>query len=103
MKEYIAIPKEDLELPPQGDEGLPPLNWNKGQEYQCLVTDFEDDDTNELIIYDEKITEVGTKGFWLSSITTKENIDDFILYSELGKTVFLTKEDAERAISGDNE
>ncbi len=47
-----------------------------------------------------RITEIGTRGFWTSAFPVKKPnaMDDFTSWSELGKTVFLTKEEAEKAL-----
>lgn len=45
------------------------------------------------------VTEVGSKGFWLSSfVPAEDDMSDFYLWEEIGKTVFLTREEAERAL-----
>lgn len=45
------------------------------------------------------ITEIGSKGFWISaSIVDKTQIDDYIPYEEIGKTVFLSHEAAAKAL-----
>jgi len=47
-----------------------------------------------------RITEIGTRGFWTSAFPfEKPNaMDDFTSWGEFGKTVFLTKEEAEKAL-----
>ena len=47
-----------------------------------------------------RITEIGTRGFWTSAFPLEKPnaMDDFTSWSELGKTVFLTKEEAEKAL-----
>jgi hypothetical protein len=47
-----------------------------------------------------RTTEIGTRGFWTSAFPfEKPNaMDDFTSWSEFGKTVFLTKEEAEKAL-----
>ena len=47
-----------------------------------------------------RITEIGTRGFWTSAFPfEKPNaMDDFTSWSEFGKTVFLTREEAEKAV-----
>lgn len=45
------------------------------------------------------VTEVGAQGFWLSSYEPPEDdISEFIKWDELGKTVFLTSEEAAEAV-----
>jgi hypothetical protein len=48
------------------------------------------------------ITEIGTRGFWTSAFPLEKPnaMDDFTSWSEFGKTVFLTREEAEKAIGG---
>jgi hypothetical protein len=47
-----------------------------------------------------RITEIGTRGFWTSAFPLEKPnaMDDFTSWSEFGKTVFLTREDAEKAL-----
>jgi len=47
-----------------------------------------------------RITEIGTRGFWTSAFPLEKPnaMDDFTSWDEFGKTVFLTKEEAERAL-----
>ncbi len=47
-----------------------------------------------------RTTEIGTRGFWTSAFPLEKPnaMDDFTSWSELGKTVFLTKEEAEKAL-----
>lgn len=46
------------------------------------------------------VTEVGSKGFWLSSfVPAEDDMSDFNLWEEIGKTVFLTREEAEKALA----
>ena len=46
-----------------------------------------------------KVTKVGSKGFWLSVYyTPKDDMSDFIPWDELGKTAFLSKEEAEDVV-----
>ena len=47
-----------------------------------------------------RITEIGTRGFWTSAFPVEKPnaMDDFTSWSEFGKTVFLTKEEAEKAL-----
>ena len=46
----------------------------------------------------DTVTEVGLKGFWVSMYTETDDMDDFTSWDEFGKTVFLTREDAEKAL-----
>lgn len=51
--------------------------------------------------YVETITEVGTRGLWVSYVLDKpDNMDSFIPWDEIGKTAFLTYEDAKAALKG---
>ena len=47
-----------------------------------------------------RITEIGTRGFWTSAFPLEEPnaMDDFTSWDEFGETVFLTKEEAEKAL-----
>jgi len=47
-----------------------------------------------------RTTEIGTRGFWTSAFPLEKPnaMDDFTSWSEFGKTVFLTKEEAEKAL-----
>lgn len=49
-----------------------------------------------------RITEIGTRGFWTSAFPLEKPnaMDDFTSWSEFGKTVFLTREAAEKALGG---
>ena len=46
----------------------------------------------------DTVTEVGLKGFWVSMYTETDDMDDFTSWDEFGKTVFLTRDDAEKAL-----
>ena len=49
------------------------------------------------------VTEVGSRGFWLSAYDPpRDDMSDFIDWSELGKTVFLSRQEAERAMKERN-
>lgn len=70
----------------------------------CKVGDkvyfiIQDECTNEKYIVSQRINDVSTRGLFVSTSTLEENCDDFEPYSEIGKTVFLTKEEAENALS----
>ncbi|MCH5297401.1 MAG: hypothetical protein J1E85_07010 [Ruminococcus sp.] len=55
---------------------------------------------NCLVISDPlKITEVGTRGFWTSRFPNENSMDDFEPWDSIGKTVFLTREEAYNYIS----
>jgi len=47
-----------------------------------------------------RITEIGTRGFWTSAFPLEKPnaMDDFTSWSEFGKTVFLSREEAEKAL-----
>lgn len=49
-------------------------------------------------VCEDRITEVGTRGFWVSMFQGMGNMDDFTPWEEVGKTVFLTQEEAEKAL-----
>src|SRR5690606_26021368 len=46
-----------------------------------------------------RITEIGTRGFWTSAFPLEKPnaMDDFTSWGEFGKTVFLSREEAEKA------
>lgn len=52
-----------------------------------------------------KITEVGTRGFWTSEVSDEESddMDDFTPWAWIGEEVFLTREEAERALRENGE
>ena len=51
-----------------------------------------------------KVTEVGSRGFWISCYDPPENdMGDFIGWDELGKTCFITREEAEKNLKGAND
>jgi hypothetical protein len=61
--------------------------------YMVIAGDFD------LFISKEKVTEVGSKGFHISDFfPPKDDIGDFISYESIGKNVFLTYEEADKAI-----
>src|SRR5690606_1961761 len=47
-----------------------------------------------------RTTEIGTRGFWTSAFPLEKPnaMDDFTSWSEFGKTVFLSREEAEKAL-----
>lgn len=60
-----------------------------------VYTPIYDSVTNERYIGDvETISEVGTKGFFIC----ENNYYEYFEYSEIGKTVFLTREEAEKEL-----
>lgn len=64
---------------------------------------IKDEVSGERYIASQRINDVSTKGFFISTSTLEENCNDFEPYSEIGKTVFLTREEAEKALKGDVE
>lgn len=50
----------------------------------------------------DTVTEVGSKGFWVSMYTETDDMDDFTSCDEFGQTVFITREDAEKALMESN-
>ena len=69
----------------------------------CKVGDkafyiYSETDGKKVIGGPDEITEVGSKGYWVSSIVNEKNMDIFTPYTELGKTEFLTREEAEKAL-----
>lgn len=70
----------------------------------CKVGDkvyfiIQDECANEKYIVSQRINDVSTRGLFVSTSTLEENCGDFEPYSEIGKTVFLTKEEAKQALS----
>lgn len=70
----------------------------------CKVGDkvyfiIQDECANEKkYIVSQRINDVSTRGLFVSTSTLEENCGDFEPYSEMCKTVFLTKEEAENAL-----
>ena len=72
-------------------------------ELPCKVGDkvfyiYSETDGEKVIGGPDEITEVGSKGYWMSSVVNEKNMDIFTPYTELGKTEFLTREEAEIAL-----
>lgn len=70
----------------------------------CKVGDtvyfvFKYDEEGEAI-WSAQINDVSTRGIFVSDSLTEENCGCFEPYSNFGKTAFLTKEEAERALKG---
>ena len=78
-----------------------------------ILTDLDDIDLKEYTVTAGRcaindgdiVTEIGTSGFWYQAIyddgrtkTFNPSNDDFCEWDELGKTVFLTREEAEQAL-----
>lgn len=69
----------------------------------CKVGDMayfivEDKMTSERYITSQRINDVSTRGIFVSTSILEENCEDFEPYNEFSKTVFLTKEEAEKAL-----
>ena len=99
-----AIPFPDLpraaELVKANDEGLcVVLPCKVGEDIFFVLPDF-DGYLGYFVSEPNRVTEVGTRGFWTSAIPDDEPdaISDFTLWSDLGKTVFLTRAEAEAAL-----
>lgn len=60
---------------------------------------LEDDiPVHKWFISEEKVTEICSKGFFTSGyLPPKDDLGDYTLWDEIGKTVFLTEEEAEKA------
>lgn len=73
----------------------------------CKVGDkayfiIEDEDFNERYIFSEPITEVGSRGFWTNgSLTVEDEMTSFEPWESIGKTAFLSYEEAENALKSD--
>ena len=72
-------------------------------ELPCKVGDkvfyiYSETDGEKVIGGPDEIIEVGSKGYWMSSVVNEKNMDIFTPYTELGKTEFLTREEAEIAL-----
>ena len=78
-----------------------------------ILTDLDDIDLKDYTVTAGRcainngdiVTEIGTSGFWYQAIyddgrtkTFNPSNDDFCEWDELGKTVFLTREEAEQAL-----
>ncbi len=75
-------------------------------EFPCKVGDavyflLQEIDGEWYVTEPHCITEIGTRGFWISAFPLEKPnaMDDFTSWSEFGKTVFLTREEAEKALS----
>lgn len=69
-----------------------------GQTVYILLDDYGIEDAEELISA-ETITEVGTRGFWLSgSLDDPEGMDILIRWERIGVDVFFTRKAAEKAL-----
>ena len=89
IQTYNTLSKEELlNLPIKVGDSLYPICW--------------DHVADEWVIDDkpERVNEVGTKYFFLSSCyTDPEAPDEYHTYNEIGNTFFLTHEDAEAAVA----
>ena len=81
-----------------------PYKVNVGDEVYYILEDKIDENAiNGFVISDpQRITEVGTRGFWTSGFPNEDPnaMDDFEPWESVGKTVFLTKEEAEQVLRG---
>lgn len=57
------------------------------------------EDDGKYHISPDKIIEVGSKGFFVNGGIFRNTVYDFIPWDELGKTAFLTREEAEAALA----
>lgn len=70
----------------------------------CKVGDtvyfiIDDDESDEgKYISKQQINDVSTKGIFVSDSLLVENCNDFIPYSDFGKSAFLSEEEAEQAL-----
>lgn len=74
--------------------------------YQMNIGDtvyFPLNDDGKWYIAEEKVTEVGQKGFFVSQIKGGTEPEDYILYSEIGEEWFLSRHEAERAVKSAKE
>ena len=56
----------------------------------------------ERYISEEKVTEVCSKGFYISDFfPPKDDMGSYISYEQIGKTVFLTWEEADRGLNNE--
>lgn len=68
-----------------------------GDTVYAVLEDWESYES--YIIEDARISEAGSKGFWVSGIRDEpDEMHIFTPWSEIGKTVFLTREEAEKAL-----
>ena len=72
----------------------------------CKVGDevyfiYEDEETKEMLIDVERITEVGSRGFWTDgTIIPCDEMNNFEPWETIGQRAFLSREDAEKALEG---
>lgn len=70
----------------------------------CKVGDtvyfiIDNDESDEgKYISKQQINDVSTRGIFVSDSLSEENCNDFIPYSDFGKSVFLSEEEAEQAL-----
>jgi len=91
-------PEEVQELAKAKADGrLVVLPCNVGDNVYFLLQEL---DGEWYVSSPHRTTEIGTRGFWTSAFPLEKPnaMDDFTSWSELGKTVFLTKEEAEKAL-----
>ena len=69
-----------------------------GDTVYFIIEDEREEDKK--YITSQRINDVSTRGIYLSTSIVEENCNDFEPYSEFGKTVFLTREEAEQALKG---
>lgn len=109
MEEMVVDPKADFKI---GDVESVLRQARKMLEKAivppCKVGDIayfiiKDEVSGERYIASQRINDVSTKGFFISTSTLEENCNDFEPYSEIGKTVYLSEAEAKQALKGDVE
>lgn len=74
-----------------------PYDVMVGQKVYTLLDDqiWDDDD----LIAEELVSEVGSRGFWISSYNPpQDDMGIFFGWDEIGKEVFLSRDEAEKAL-----
>jgi len=93
-------------------ELLDDINKNERQEQapalqignKVWVVSKEDEEPSGYVIEENKVNEVGQKGFFISSFCPPgDDFGSYVLYEQIGKTVFFDKQGAENKVGGNSE
>lgn len=101
IKEFEGVPVSRMrELATADKDGhLVVTPCKVGDDVYFLIPD-DMADGGIYVSYPHRVTEVGTRGFWTSGFCgDPDGMDDFISWKELGKSVFLTLEEADVELS----
>lgn len=86
----------------EADRRLLVLPCKVGSTAYFILEDIEAGAPGFVVSEPHPITEVGSRGFWISALPydKPDAMHDFTPWDEIGKTVFLTREAAEKALDG---